>query len=312
MIPSFLLKKETSQNNIEQEGKKLPFVDRTIRNVSFVVSATFMQWRSARQRGFLQLLDGRTKVLFLFLYIILISLTVSIVFQLLIAFLLFGLFLLSGLNLLHIYKRILAIGFVFGFLIFLPASLNVFTKGEDILTVIHFPREHHWWIYTIPSNISITNEGIRTVARLTLKVINSVSLVLLIISTTTFERIVKSLSFFGIPHIFLLTFTLTYKFIFILSNTVVETYQAIKMRWWNRGVVKDAEEIVAGRIGYLFRKSWERYELVYKSMVARGFSGRVNFYYFDTIQVVDYLFMIVFVIVFSIILFINYSHARII
>jgi cobalt/nickel transport system permease protein len=308
MIPSFLLQKENIQIKDINESRNLSFIDKTIKNAASFVTATFLQWQSAKRNGFLQSLDSRVKVIFMLLYIILISITNSLTNQLVIAFILLLLFLFSKLNIFHIYKRVLAAGFIFGFLIFLPASLNIFTKGEIAFSVIRFSHPHNWWIYNLPQVIAVTYEGIHTVLRLTLKVTNSVSLVMLVVSTTTFERIVKSLSFFKIPDIFLLTLTLTYKFIFILSITVVETYHAIKMRWWNRGSVKDAEEIVAGRIGYLFRKSWERYEFVYQSMVARGFNGRVNFCYFDKLKVADYLFITAFLLFFSFLILINYFH----
>lgn len=310
MIPSFLLQKENIQPTNIAESNKQSFIDNTINNAAAFVSATFLQWQSSKRNGFLQLLDSRVKVIFMLLYAVLISITTSIACQGMIAFIIFLLCLFSKLNILHIYKRVMVAGFLFGFLVFIPASLNIFTKGEKLFNIIHFSQPHSWWLYNIPQDIYVTYEGLQIVLRLTLKVVNSVSIVLIIISATTFERLVKSLSFFKIPDIFLLTLTLTYKFIFILSNTVVETYHAIKMRWWNRGTVLEAEEIVAGRIGYLFRRAWERYELVYLSMTARGFNGKVNFCYFDKLKVADYLFIGAFLIVFSILLIINYFHAR--
>jgi len=308
MIPSFLLEKEKIQFNGVAESKKLSFIDKTINNAAAFVSATFVQWQSAKKKGFFQLLDSRVKVMFLLFYVILVSILTSVAAQLLTASILLLLYFFSKLNIISIYKRVFAIGFIFGFLIFIPASLNIFTKGENVFTVLRFSHPHSWWIYNIPQEIAITHEGIRTVLRLTLKVFNSVSIVLLVVSTTTFERIVKSLSFFKIPDIFLLTLTLSYKFIFILSNTVIETYRAIKMRWWNRGSVREAEEIVAGRIGYLFRKSWERYELVYMSMISRGFTGRVNFCYFSKLKPNDFMFIAGSLILFGFLILINYLH----
>jgi cobalt ECF transporter T component CbiQ len=312
MIPSFLLEKEPFQFKGVAENKRLSFIDKTIKNAASFVSITFLQWQSAKKDGYFQSLDSRVKVIFLLLSIIFVSLAASLPIQLIVAFIVLVLILFSKLNILHIYKRVLTVGIVFGLLIFIPASLNIFTKGENAFTVIRFSHQHQWWIYSLPREIAVTHEGIQTVLRLTLKVINSVSIVLLVISTTTFERIVKALSFLRIPDIFLLTLTLTYKFIFILSNTIIDTYHAIKMRWWSQGSVKGAEEIVAGRIGFLFRKSWERYELVYLSMIARGFNGNVNFHYFDKLKLTDYLFIIGLLLIFGILIVINYSHACII
>lgn len=312
MIPSFLLEKENFQFKGVPERKNFSFIDRTIKNAAAFVSDTLLHWQSAGKNGLFQSLNSRVKVVFLIIYVILISLTSSITCQLINAVILLSLYIFSRLNVFHIYKRVIAAGFIFGFLIFLPASLNIFTSGVPAFTIIRFSHPHSWWIYNIPQEITVTREGIMTVIRLTLKVINSISLVLLVISTTTFEQIVKSLSLLKIPDVFLLTLTLTYKFIYILSITIIEIYEAIKMRWWNRRSAKDAEELVAGRIGYLFRKSRERYGITYRSMTARGFNGTVNFYYPDNFKLIDYLFIAVFILIFVFLIIINYFNARII
>jgi cobalt/nickel transport system permease protein len=309
MIPSFLLEKENTRFKELAKSNRITFVDRTIKNVASFVNTTFLQCLSSRKNGFLQKLDSRVKVVFMVFFVILTSVTTALNNQLIIASVIFLLCLLSRLNIIHLYKRVVIAGFVFGFLVFIPASLNIFTRGENVAPLIRFVNEKHLWIYTIPKEIYFTYEGIVLVIRLTLKVINSVSVVMLVMTTTTFEKVVKSFSFFRVPDIFLLTLTLTYKFIFILSRTVVETYQAIKMRWWNRGIGIDAEEIVAGRIGYLFRKSWERYELVYQSMIARGYNGKVDFCYFEKLNRTDYFFTIAFMVIFSTLVLINYFHA---
>jgi len=308
MIPSFLLQKENTHFNEVAKSKKLSFIDKTIKKAASFVSATFLQWQWANKKGFLQKLDSRVNILFLFLFVILISLTSVISLQLIHASILFILCLFSRISVMHLYKRILAFGFIFGFIVFIPACLNLVTVGDTAFTLIRFSQPHHWWIYTLPNEITITHQGIQTVLKLTLKVMNSISVVLLVMYTTTFERVVKSLSFFKVPDIFLLTLTLTYKLIFILSITIIETYHAIKMRWWNSGTVADAEEIVAGRIGYLFRKSWERYELVYQAMNARGFNGQMNFCYFEKLKRNDYLFSVAFVLYVSLSIYLNYVH----
>ena len=310
MIPAFLLQKEIIDHKENAKNKRLSFIDKTIRSAASFITSTFSQWQSAGKDGLFQTLDSRVKVLFLLLAVVGISLTFNITAHLSITFIVFTLYLLSKLDIIRIYKRILIIGFLFGFIIFLPACLNIFTKGDTAFTIVKFSKPHEFWIYTIPQEISVTWQGIYHVTRLTLKIINSVSIVLLVISTTTFERIIKSLSFMRVPKIFLLTITLTYKFIFILSNSIIESYFAIKMRWWNRGSVKEAEDVVTGRVGYLFRKSRERYELVYQSMIARGFTGKFDFGGFHKLKSKDYIFIIVFITLAGSVYLINYYYAR--
>jgi cobalt/nickel transport system permease protein len=296
MIPSFLLQHNTPPLSDIPKQKELSFIDKTIRNIASFIAVTFSQWHTARKTGLFQSVDSRVKVFFLFASILLINLNPVLFHQAVYALLLFLFCLLSRLDIVNVYKKILSIGFVFGFLVFMPALFNIFTPGDPVFTVIQFSREHHWLIYSIPREITVTSEGIHNVSRLTLKVINSVSVVFLIASTTSFERIIKSLSFFNVPNIFLLTLTLSYKFIFILSHVILESYRAIKMRWWNPKTGVEINEIVAGRIGFLFRKSWERYEIVYQSMTARGFTGRVNFCYIGKMSTTDYIFLFTFLI----------------
>ncbi len=309
MIPSFLLENENIQFKSIAETKKHTFIDKTIKSAAVFITTTLTQWQFANKTGFFQLLDSRVKTIFLFVYVVFISVSSSITCQILFLLIFILFCIISKVNFLFIYKRAFFFGFIYGFLIFVPASLNIFSKGENAITLFRFSQEHTWWIYTIPKEIAITYEGIYTVFRLTLKVVNAISIVLILMSTTTFERIIKSLSFFKIPKIFLLTITLAYRFIFVLSNTIIETYYAIKMRWWNRNSMINADEIVTGRIGYLFRKSWERYEIVYQSMIARGFNGKIEFCYFEKLRRNDFLFMIISSIIFMFFIIINNSYA---
>ena len=309
MIPSFLLENENRQFHDAAESNRLSFIDKTIKTAASFFSTTLVQWLSSGKKGFFQSLDSRVKTFFMIVSVVLVSVTGSILCQFMITGLVLLLCLISGLPLWNILKRALAVGFIFGFLIFLPASLNVFTRGDTAFTLFHFVHPHSWWIYHIPRDISVTYQGMQTVLRLTIKITNSVSLVLLVLATTTFEGIVKSLSFFRIPGIFLLTLTLTYRFVYLLSLSVVETYRALKMRWWSRLPSKDAEAIVAGRAGYIFRKCWERYELVYQSMIARGFNGSMNAYYFNKLSRTDYLFILVVLLLFCILILINHVNA---
>lgn len=304
MIPEFLLQNENVVHTRVRKNKRGSFIDQTINHLASFISSVFFQWESSGKNGLLQRLDSRTKVIFMFFLIILISLTHTLTGQLIVTALLIILCLLSAMSVFNLYKKVLPIGLLFGFLIFLPASLNIFTKGHSVLTLIRFDQPQHFWIYTVPAEITITREGVWVVASLTMRVINSVSLVLLIVSTTTFEQVIKSLAWFKVPQLFLLTLTLTYNYVFLLSNTIIETYRAIKMRWWNQNSVKESDEIVAGRIGFLFRRSTDRHEMVYRSMLARGFNGKIAFCPFPKFKTIDYLFMAtVFICFISFILF---------
>lgn len=310
MIPEFLLQKEKTKFEDEAVKYKLSFIDKTMKNAASFITASFSQYHSSKKNGLLQFVDPRVKVFIMICFTVTINLSHNILSQFILFSIIFSFSILSKVKLVSLYKKAVLLGFVFGFLVFVPACLNIFTEGHPFVTLLTFSKEHQWWIYTIPKEIYITREGILVVLKLTFKVMNSVSMVLLVTSTTTFEGIVKSMSYFKVPGIFLLTLTMSYKYIFILSRTVEETYCSLKMRWWDRGSVTEAEKLIAGRIGYLFQKSWKRYELTYQSMIARGFEGSFNVYCFDKLKRIDYTFICINILFMVSIIVINLIYAR--
>jgi cobalt/nickel transport system permease protein len=294
-IPSFLLTKEPRQKNIvSAEKHSFSFIDRTLKNIAGFIGSGYQQRETAARKGLLRQIDARVKVVVLAMYTLLISFISYLPLQLVISAYILLLYILSRVPLLAVYKKVFVYSFVFGFLVFAPAALNLVTGGEIVFSILKLQSAHHWWIYHLPAEIGITSEGITVVARMSLKVFNSLSLTLLIINTTPFTEIIKSLKVFKVPDMFLLIITLTYKFIFILSLTIEETYFALKLRWWRKLKKAEAGNIVAGRITHIFRRSWARYEETWHAMEARGFTGDVNLCYLHKIKRSDIYALIMF------------------
>jgi cobalt/nickel transport system permease protein len=297
-IPSFLQTNEDRGKSISGNKRNaLPFVDKTLKNVAGFIKAGYVQNDTASINGLLQNINPLVKVVFLLFFIVVINLVANFHLQLLVSMFILMLYLLSKLRVLQVYKKILILSFYFGLLIVLPAALNIFTKGDIIYELIGFEKHRQFWIYHLPAKIGITLEGCWFVARFFLKVANSIALTFLVVHTTSFNHIIKSLKIFKVPDIFLLVITLTYKFIFILSYTTEETYMALKTRWWGRASKTSANDIVAGRIAYIFRKSWLRYEEVYLSMVARGYTGNVSIVDNEKLKWGDVVFLCVIVLI---------------
>ncbi|OHD71451.1 MAG: hypothetical protein A2W19_02645 [Spirochaetes bacterium RBG_16_49_21] len=254
----------------------MTFIDTSITKIAEIVKTNYVQWETARKNGLFQKLDPRLKAVFMLGCVAVISVKKELPAELAISGFIFILILLSRLNLIRIYKRILFFGFFFGFLIALPSALNVITQGDIIFRVAALSRPYHFWIYTIPAEIGITREGCYGVGILSLRVVNSVSVVLLILNTTHFFELVRSFKILRIPDTFLMIIILTYKYVFILSKTIEDIYLAMKSRLV--GSIRNSEirEIVSGRIFYVFKLSRMRYEETYKAMLARGFTGEIS------------------------------------
>ncbi|MBI5211777.1 MAG: cobalt ECF transporter T component CbiQ [Nitrospirae bacterium] len=258
----------------------MSFIESGIEHLGKVIKTGYVQWELASGNGFFQRLDARIKVLFLIFFIVIVSLKRELLPEIAIAFFVFSLTFASRLNILNFYGRVLFFGFVFGFLIAMPSAFNVITKGDIILPLIHFSKPYDFWIYHIPATIGITEEGISTVAMLTLRVINSVSLSFLVLYTTPFLDIIRALKVFRVPDAVLMIITLTYKYIFIFAKTIEDMHLAKKSRTAGGIGNKEAREWIAGRIAFMFKKSRQRCEDVFNAMIARGFSDTVAIYGF--------------------------------
>jgi energy-coupling factor transporter transmembrane protein EcfT len=294
-IPSFLL---TSENHHLTPGTKkysFPFIDNTIKNVATFIKTGYLQSGTLSQDGLLQRIDARVLIFFLVWYIVQISIIHHIKAQLCVSLFFLLLFFASRLNVFQTYKRIVAISFFFGFLVIAPASLNLVNDGRIILHLFHFQRSYQTGTYHIPAEVGITWEGVTVVAGLYLKILNSVALSFLVMNATAFHKLIKALKMLKVPDLVLLILTMTYKFVFIMANTTLETYFALKLRWWTKVKNDEAGRIIAGRVGHIFRKSWHRYEEVYLAMIARGFTGSVNFYFPRKIKGLDAGFLFVFI-----------------
>jgi cobalt/nickel transport system permease protein len=293
-VPSFLLTTEKRSFSAENKDSKhnLPFIDRTLKKMAGFIHTGYLQGTLSSQKGYLQNLDARIKIIFLICFLLLISLSNHVFNLFCISLFFLVLYIFSHIPVFNVYKKIVILSFFFGFLVFAPAALNLVTPGKPVVTLAHFSEAKHFWIYQIPQTICITKEGLLLVLKLYLRVINSLTLSFLVICTTPFVKIIKALKILKVPDTFLLIITLTYKFIFILTHTVQETYFALKLRWWKKVSQPEANKIVAGRIAYLFHKSWLKYEEVFMAMTARGFSGEINFCYLEKLQKADFIFLI--------------------
>ncbi|MCU0848921.1 MAG: cobalt ECF transporter T component CbiQ [Spirochaetes bacterium] len=263
------------------------FIDKSLKSLAEIVGANYVQWETSKKNGLFQRLNPRLKLVFFIFNILLISIKKDVSSEAFLFLIMFIFITVSRLDLFRIYKKILFAGFFFGFLVALPSSLNIITDGEIVLHLARLDGARQFWIYRIPAEIGITREGLSGVAMLCLRVMNSVSVSLLIIFTTPFYDLMKSLKTFRVPDSFIMIVLLSYKYIFILSKTIEDFYLALKSRLIGNVKGSEIRDIIAGRTFLVFKKSTAAYEEVYRAMVARGFSGSVSFYLTDRITAAD-------------------------
>jgi energy-coupling factor transporter transmembrane protein EcfT len=181
-----------------------------------------------------------------------------------------GLALVSRIDLWGFYRRVFVLTFFFGVLLSLPSACNILTPGEVVVPLVRLETIRTIGGVALPAEIGLTAEGLQRVALLSLRVMNSLTVSFLVLATTPFMEIMKALKILRVPDVFLMTISLTYKYIFIFASTVYDMHLARKSRL--TGVEKggEARRWTAGRIAFMYHKSRQRCEEVFKAMTARG------------------------------------------
>jgi cobalt ECF transporter T component CbiQ len=278
-IPAFLLQSATSDTNSFGRGRvKTSFIDKGIHHAAQIIQTGYVQWESASKDNLFQGIDARIKVITLLFYIIIVSLKKDIMSEALIGVFVFILTIIGRLNVLSFYKRVIFFSFIFGFIAALPSAFNIIISGEIIFPIIHLSKAHHIWIYQIPKDIGLTSVGITAVTMLTLRCMNSMSLTLFVLSTTTFPEIIKALKVMRVPDAVLMIITLSYKYIFIFAKIVEDMHLAKKSRLIEQLSLAEGRSWVSGRIAYIFKKTTLRCEEIIKAMLSRGFSDNIKIY----------------------------------
>jgi cobalt/nickel transport system permease protein len=289
-IPLFLLNTPSPLPPGKGGGKvKMSYIDKGIQSFANILKEWYTQWELASKNGLFNEIDTRIKVIFWLFLIVVISLKKEILPELGIFLALFALLLLSRINLVSFYKKIFLLGFIFGFLISLPSSLNIITHGKVVFPIITLPKAYDFWMYHFPEVIGFTKEGFSVVVLLTLRVLNSLSISFLILYTTPFPEIIRALKVLKVPDAFLIIISLTYKYIFIFARIVTDMHLAKKSRLVGAVNKTEARNWVAGRMAFIFRKTQLKCDDVFKAMIGRGFSGEIKLYQYQNMRGRDWV-----------------------
>jgi cobalt/nickel transport system permease protein len=280
-IPAFLLKSSSASSQMRGGGRvDMSYLEKGIRGFAELFTEGYTQWDLSSKRSFLHDLDARIKIVFWIVLIVVISLKMTVLPEATISLFVFILTALCRLNMIAFYKKVLVLGFVFGFLVSAPSALNVIVPGKVIIPLLTLSRPYDFWIYHVPQIIGITEGGISIISLLTLRVLNSLSISFLILYTTPFADIIKALKIIKVPDTFLIIISMTYKYIFTFAHIVSDMHLAKKARLASVTGRKEAREWIAGRIAFVFKKTQMECDEVFKAMLSRGFSGEIRLYHY--------------------------------
>ena len=230
--------------------------------LSFFKDSLFADEYSLKS-GFMQSLDPRIKILsFVFLIIAtLFTKSIPVVFSLYLLCLFLAC--ISKINLGLFLKRTWIFIPMFSLFIGLPALFSNFTPGRELFS-----------FKAAGLVLVVTSPGVLTFFLFILRVATTVSFTVLLNITTRHFELLKVLRIFGIPQAFVMVLGICYRYLYLFIEIIENTYLAIKSRVGAVAHYKKEQQIVGWNIAFLWMRSYQLSEDVYKAMLSRGYSGQ--------------------------------------
>lgn len=243
-------------------------IEKTLGDLSGALKQTLFAEEIARKPGLLQALDPRVKLVGALALLLAISLSHNLV-------VIAGLYLLSlpvalasQVSIGFYLKRVWVFMPFFTGIVALPAIFNVFTPGQPLLTLVDVASPRLYLAITLP--------GVMSAAFLVIRVGASVSIAVLLILTTRWSPLLKSLRVLRVPQSFVLILGMTYRYIYVFLTAANDMFLARKSRMVGQLSPAEDRRLLAAGMGTLLARSYELSDEVYLAMQSRGFRGEVQ------------------------------------
>lgn len=124
--------------------------------------------------------------------------------------------------------------------------------------------------------LSITRTGLRTATFLLSRAETAATLSAVLVLTTPWPWVLKSLRTFRCPAVFVMILGMTYRYIFVILGTALEMFESRKSR--TVGVLEPADRrrLAAATAGVLLSRSLQLSGEVHLAMQSRGFRGEIH------------------------------------
>jgi cobalt/nickel transport system permease protein len=261
LLAGKVLSRKESGHPIPRQ-RSFGFLERTISGMVSLLKDTVSVEGVAGRKGFLQDRDPRFKLLSMILLLatVLMSKSVTELSVLYCAVLILAV--VSSTGFLFFLKRTLLFVPIFSLFVVVPAIFNVVTPGEPLVSFKLFA-----W------TLSITRQGVDSAIIFFMRVLDSVSLAVLLILTTRQHVLLKTLRIFRVPQLFVMTMGMSYRYIFLFLDIIQKMFIAIKSRVGFVSSAKEGRRTVTSNMAGMWLRSYRLQSQVYDAMVSRGYSG---------------------------------------
>jgi energy-coupling factor transporter transmembrane protein EcfT len=118
--------------------------------------------------------------------------------------------------------------------------------------------------------------GLRSAAFLVLRGETTATFSLLLILTTVWSHLLRSLRFLGVPVAAVALVSMTYRYIFVFFESAKQTLEARQTRLVGRLEAGVDRRLAAASVGALLDKTIDLSSDVYSAMRSRGFRGEIR------------------------------------
>ena len=259
--------------------KRGGFVRSTVVGFTRALARMLLSEEIARQRGLLQSLDPRVRVIGVFALVLAVTLSrrLSVVLVLFVAAVMIAV--LSGIRIGTLTKRVWLVVLAFTGVIALPAIF--LTPGDPIATFAG-------------GSVRITETGVATAVLLIARVETAVTFTTLLILCTPWTHVLKALRSLRVPQEVIAMLAMTHRYVFLLTETASQMFESRQSRTVGRLPAAEQRRMTARTAGVLLSKSIDLSNDVYLAMQSRGFRGEIHVLSDFGMTSWDYLWLLAF------------------
>ena len=233
------------------------FIERSLVDINNTLEQSIFAEKIARQKGLLQALDPRLKLISIVMLLFAVSLSRQLSVIAVLYFWALILAAASAIPLGFFIKRVWVFIPFFTGVVALPALF--ITPGPVLIN--------------LPFGMVITHTGAVTALFLLLRVGTSVSFAVLFVLSTPWNSVLKALGVLRVPDVIVLVLGMTYRYIHLLLHTANDMFLSRKSRILRRMSGAEERRLTAATAGTLLGKSLQLSSEVHLAMESRGYRG---------------------------------------
>lgn len=154
-----------------------------------------------------------------------------------------------------------------------------FFAGIVIVPSIFFTPGPHLFDVVVGSwHLGPSVPGLVNAVVFVIRVGVSVSVAILLVLTTPWADLLKSLQVLRVPQVFILILSMSYRYIFLFLHAANGMLEARKSRTVGHSSGNEQRRWISGSMAALMNKSFKMSFDVYAAMLARGFTGQIRTY----------------------------------